>query len=89
MARPWEADPTARFARRLGRSAAELGDTREGVSCPDLWELTNGDILAIGRDLTEVYRDQLPSGVSVADDERIVVLPRNLVISAKADIPDA
>lgn len=89
MAGMWEADPAARFARRLGKSPHELGDTNEGVTCPDLWELTNGDVAAIGRDLTEVYRDQLPSGVSVGPDERIVILPRNMVIAAKPDIPDA
>jgi hypothetical protein len=89
MARLWEADPTARFARRLGKAAAELGDTKEDLSCPDLWELTNGDVAAIGRDLTDLYLAQLPPGVSVGPDERIVVLPRNLVIAAKPDIPDA
>ena len=89
MARLWEADPGARFARRLGKSPHELGDTKEDITCPDLWELSNGDVAAIGRDLTEVYRDQLPSGVSVGPDERIVILPRNLLIAAKPDIPDA
>jgi hypothetical protein len=89
MARLWEADPGARFARRLGRSAHELGDTKEDITCPDLWELSNGDVAAIGRDLTEAYRDRLPSGVSVGPDERIVILPRNLIIAAKPDIPDA
>jgi hypothetical protein len=73
----------------LGKSPAVLGDTKEDLTCPDLWELTNGDIVAIGRDLTEVYRNQLPPGVHVGADERIVVLPRNLVIAAKPDIPDA
>ncbi|GAA4241076.1 hypothetical protein GCM10022254_68480 [Actinomadura meridiana] len=85
----WEADPRAHFMRRLGKSAHELGDTKEDLTCPDLWELSNGDVAAIGRDLTEVYRDRLPSGVSVGADERIVVLPRNMIIAAKPDIPDA
>ena len=89
MARLWEADPAAQFTRRLGKSPHELGNTNEDITCPDLWELSNGDVAAIGRDLTEVYRDQLPPGVNVGSDERIIILPRNMVIATKPDIPDA
>ncbi|MFD0851206.1 hypothetical protein ACFQ07_03200 [Actinomadura adrarensis] len=89
MHRPWEADPDAEFACRFGKSAQQLGDTKEDLTCPDLWELTNGDVAAIGRDLTELHRDRLPPGVSVGPDERIVILPRNMVVAAKPDIPNA
>jgi hypothetical protein len=54
-----------------------------------LWELDNGDLAVIGRDLTEAYADGLPEGVSVGPDERLVIVPRSLLITAKADIPDA
>jgi hypothetical protein len=89
VARPWEADPSAIFMRRMGRSATELGDTKEDLTCPDVWELSNGDFAAIGRDLTENYLGQLPPGVSVGPDERIVILPRRRVLSVKRDLPDA
>lgn len=89
MTRLWEADPSATFARRLGRSAAELGDTSGGSGCPDIWELDNGDIAVISRDLTAAYTARLPSDVTVAADERLVIIPRNMLIAAKADIPDA
>lgn len=89
MARPWEADPDASFRRRLGKSALELGGTNATPSCPDIWELDNGDIAVIGRDMTEHYTDRLPDGVSVVADERVVVIPRNMIIAAKPDIPDA
>ncbi|RAY12415.1 hypothetical protein DPM19_25035 [Actinomadura craniellae] len=89
MARPWEADPAAGFRRRLGKSAGELGNTNADPTCPDIWELDNGDVAVIGRDLTAQYARQLPPGVSIGDDERLVVLPRNMVIAAKPDIPDA
>lgn len=85
----WEADSSASFVRRWGKSAAELGITDNRPSCPDLWELDNGDVAVIGRDLTHVYADRLPAGVSVGDDERLVIVPRSLLITAKADIPDA
>ncbi|RKN40360.1 hypothetical protein [Streptomyces hoynatensis] len=89
MHRPWEADPAALFVRRLGRSAAELGTTDGKEGCPDIWELDNGDVAVIGRDLTAAYGPRLPEGVTLAPDERLVVLPGSLLRAAKADIPDA
>jgi hypothetical protein len=58
-------------------------------SCPDIWELDNGDIAVIGSDLTAVYETRLPDGVSVDPGERLVVIPRKTILAAKADIPDA
>ncbi|MGP4017461.1 hypothetical protein [Saccharopolyspora sp. 5N708] len=89
MPRPWEADPAASFKRRLGKSALETGDTKHDPSCPDIWELDNGDIAVIGRDLTDNYLPRLPEGVSVGADERLVIIPGRMLRFAKADIPDA
>lgn len=69
MQRPWEADPSTEFKRRLGKSAPELGDTNGTAGCPDIWELENGDIAVIGRDLTEQYANRLPTGVGIVADE--------------------
>ena len=89
MERGWEADPAASMARRLGKSAKELGQTGGRNSCPDISELDNGDVAVIGRDLTDAYASRLPDGVTVYHDERLVVIPRAMIIAAKADIPDA
>jgi hypothetical protein len=89
MTRAWEADPSALFERRLGRSAKELGNSEDHDECPDIWRLDNGDIAVIGRDLTAAYRSRLPEGVTLAPDERLVVIPGIMLSSAKADIPDA
>lgn len=89
MARPWEADPSALFVRRLGQSAKELGNTRDDDGCPDIWELGNGDIAIVGRDLTDAYAERLPADVTIASDERLVVIPGNMLRSAKPDIADA
>ena len=89
MARPWEADPSAAFRRRLGKSALELGETQVDPSCPDIWELDNGDVAVIGRDLTDALSAHLPDGVTIAQDERLVVIPRSMLVAAKRDIPDA
>ncbi|KAA2259515.1 hypothetical protein F0L68_21550 [Solihabitans fulvus] len=87
--RPWEADPTATFARRLGKSPQELDKTLAKTGCPDIWELSNGDVAVIGRDLTDIYADRLPDGVNVVDDERLVVVPRATIVAARRDIPHA
>lgn len=89
MTRPWEADPSAGMARRLGKSPMELGNTSASPSCPDIWELDNGDIAVIGRDVTSAYSRRLPGDVSIGADERLVIIPRSTLIAAKPDIADA
>jgi hypothetical protein len=89
MVSAWEADPFARFVRRLGKSAAELGNSKDGDECPDIWQLSNGDIAVIGRDLTTNYAAGLPEGVTLRTDERLVIIPGAMLSSAKPDIADA
>jgi hypothetical protein len=89
MGKKWNADATASFRRRLGKSSHELGTTTKTGSCPDIWELNNGDIAVIGTDLTSDYARRLPLGVSIDPGEKLVVIPRAMLISAKPDIPDA
>ncbi|MFE3602616.1 hypothetical protein ACFXP3_26040 [Streptomyces sp. NPDC059096] len=89
MQRAWEADPTALFFRRLGKSAKELGNSDGKDQCPDIWQLDNGDIAVIGTDLTSHYAPRLPDGVALAADERLVVIPGNMLRAAKPDITDA
>ena len=89
MVQKWEADPSATFLRRLGKSSHELGQTSGNASCPDIWELANGDVAVIGQDLTAAYEARLPDGVSVDPGERLVIIPRKTILAAKKDIPDA
>jgi hypothetical protein len=97
VANVWCPDPQASFARRLGiaptdpgsgREPGETGSGGEG-GCPDIWELSNGDVAVIGRDLTENYTEHLPKGVSVGEGERLVVIPRGMARAVRADSPDA
>ena len=85
----WEADPAASFERRLGKSPKELGISDDEDECPDIWELSNGDVAVIGRDLTDAYRSRLPDDVALRTDERLVVVPRDTLLAAKRAIPDA
>jgi hypothetical protein len=89
--RGWEADPEASLTRRLGKHPMELDGppTNGKQGCPDIWELSNGDVAVIGRDLTAAYVGRLPEGVTVVHDERLVVIPRVTIVAAKDDIPDA
>ncbi|GAB3466252.1 hypothetical protein GCM10027570_55320 [Streptomonospora sediminis] len=89
MNRPWEIDPAAEFSRRLGGTAQELGDSRDTPDCPDIWELDNGDVAVVGRDATDVYASRIPQSMSIGADERLVVIPGNMLRAAKKDIPDA
>lgn len=89
MSRPWEADPNATFKCRIGKSPLELGATSSNPDCPDIWELSNGDFAVIGRDLTTPLSRVFPDGVSVGVDERVVVIPRRMLVAAKGDIPNA
>lgn len=63
MIRGWEADPSSPLVRRLGKSPTELGTTGGEQGCPDIWELENGDIAVVGRDLTDSYLSSLPRGL--------------------------
>lgn len=77
----------AAFHRRLGKSPEELGTSSGKVGCPDLWELTTGDVAVIGRDCTEALADRLPPGAMLSAGERIVVVPRVTLLAAKSDMP--
>ncbi|TQN28821.1 hypothetical protein FHX37_4186 [Haloactinospora alba] len=88
MERPWEVDTSVTFQHRLGKSASELGYSRDSRDCPDIWELSNGDVAIVGRDVTEHFSRGLPDGVSVGSDERLVVIPGTMLRAAKSDIPD-
>jgi hypothetical protein len=89
MSTRWEANSGANFHRRLGKSAHELGTTGGNASCPEIWELDNGDIAIIGTELTKSYKARLPHGVSIDPGESLIVIPRSTIVSAKSDIPDA
>lgn len=77
-----------KFIRRVGPDPHANGaQTIALQNCPDIWELESGDFAVIGINITEVA-DRLPVTAGCGPDERIVLIPRNLLVGAKADIPD-
>lgn len=71
--------------RRIGVSPQERGSAND-VSCPDIFELTDGRFAIIGTDSTEQLDHQLPPGASRGSDERIVTITRDTLLRAKHDI---
>ena len=72
--------------RRLGSTPAQRGSTND-MNCPDVFLLSDGRVAYIGTDLTDELRNQLPSGASIGEHERLVALPLQAVLDAIPDIP--
>lgn len=77
------------FLRRLGSDPHANGAKSAGCSgCPDMFELEDGDFAIIGCDITEIAVSKLPPTAGCGPDERIIRIPRKLLLQAKRDIPD-
>lgn len=77
------------FTKRIGPDPHENGAKSVGCqNCPDIWELDSGDFAVIGIDITDAAMSKLPPTAGCGPDERIIRLPRNLLLNAKRDIPD-
>jgi len=77
------------FLRRLGPDPHANGAQSVGCrGCPDIWELESGDFAVIGIDITDAAIPKLPPTAGCGPDEKIIRLPRNLLVKAKRDIPD-
>jgi hypothetical protein len=74
------------FIKRIGSGSHQ--SCHQTVGCPDIWELADGDFAVIGADITDAAALKLPPTAGCGPNERIVRLPRNLLVNAKRDIPD-
>ncbi|GHI94482.1 MULTISPECIES: hypothetical protein [Streptomyces] len=77
-----------KIVRRIGVPPSARGSTSTST-CPDVFELSDGNFAVIGTEATEVLERELPADAARADYERIVVVSRETLVRAKADIPDA
>lgn len=80
--------PMAKIVRRIGDSPRSRGSA-SGQTCPDIFELSDGDFAIIGTEATAVLDGELPTDASRADYERIVIISRETLLRAKRDIPEA
>lgn len=73
--------------RRLGLTPQQRGSTTNGT-CPDVFELDDGQFAIVGTDMTDELAAQLPAGTTLGEGGRIVVLTAVTLLAAKPDIPD-
>ena len=75
--------------RRLGPDPHENGAQTPALNnCPDLFELDSGDFAIVGIDITDMTKPHLPMSAGCGPDERIVMVPRRILVGARADIPE-
>lgn len=74
------------FVRRLG-STPEAARCPGGHGCPDILEMASGDFAVIGTDITTEAVGSLPEGSGCAPGERVVRIPRRVLVLARRDIP--
>lgn len=78
---------TPEFLRRIGPDPHANGAKTPALyQCPDIWETADG-FAVIGIDMTAGALPRLPPTASCGPDERIVWIPRELLLKAKQDIP--
>jgi hypothetical protein len=75
------------FKRRLGQNGVNLCSS--GHSCPQILEMNDGDFAGVGQDITdEAVRSMLP-GPGVGPQERVIRIPRAVLVAARTEIPAA
>ena len=76
------------FTRRLGPQP-DAARCSGGHSCPDILEMSCGDYAIIGTDITDQATTSLPPGSGCGPQERVVQIPRRVLVLARSDIPAA
>ena len=74
------------FIKRLGENDALCAG---GHACPQILELATGDFAAVGQDITNEAIREMPPGPGVGPKERVIRIPRQVLIAARAEIPAA
>jgi len=75
-----------RITRRLGLPPRARGSLSK-TTCPDIFELDDGRFAVMGTDMTDELEPHLPADAARASYERIVVVTRDTLLFARADIP--
>ncbi len=71
--------PASRILSRVDTPSLECSTN---VTCPAVFRLEDGNFAVIGTHRTEELRDQLPPGSGVADYERLVIVPQEVMLAA-------
>ncbi len=70
--------PASRIDRRVGPPP----DCSTNVTCPAIFRLVDGNFAIVGTHHTDTLRPHLPADAGVADYERIVVVPKKVMLGA-------
>ena len=77
------------FLRRIGPDPHANGQRTASLKgCPDILELADGDFAVIGVDITEAAQANMLPTAGCGPDERVVRIPRKLLVGAKSHIPN-
>lgn len=75
------------FIKRLGGNDAR--PCEGGHYCSQILEMLDGDFAVVGLDITREAISSLPPGPGVGPTERVVRVPRRVMIVARPEIPAA
>lgn len=75
------------MTRRIGSSPAQRGSL-SGDTCPDVFELDNGDFYIVGAIAPAVLES--PEGIQavVGPDEQAVIVPRRVLVDAARQLKE-
>jgi hypothetical protein len=74
------------FIKRLGENGAACSS---GHACPQILEMADGDFAGVGQDITDEAIPEMPPGAGVGPKERVIRIPRRVLVAARAEIPAA
>lgn len=74
------------FIKRLGEKGVACSS---GHACPQILEMTDGDFAGVGQDITDEAMPAMLPGPGVGPKERVIRIPRHVLIAARAEIPAA
>ena len=77
-----------RFLRVLGKAGLPAS-CASLEKCPNILEMADGNFAVIGEDITDIAERTLPVGTGCGPRERVVSIPRSVLVSARPDIPSA
>ena len=75
------------FIRRLGQKGQNQCST--GARCPQILEMADGDFAGVGTDITNEAALAMLPGPGIGSNERVIRIPRQVLIAARAEIPAA
>ena len=76
-----------KIRRRVSAHPEDMGFTKMlKAICPDIFETETGDFVIIGRDVTSIVEPEIPADAIISKGERVVLIPRDLLVSAAENI---